>query len=227
MLLPHFSKSCASCLKEPPFPDGKPLTKEHVVPRMLGGILHCAFLCLSCNKQYGHTFERKTRADPAIRLAIYKLRSELPELYKKIERDQPQLSRASGESCPDLRGGVTLTPLISLKIAYEFAVLSFGDVMLADDNPALREIRRALIQGDAGSPVFNVEEMMAKERQPQAFHGIAFEGNDPYAVIQVRLFGYLAYRVHFPNLAIDHKPFGYTHDLRYGTERLDPRNALK
>lgn len=226
MLIPHFEERCISCLKAPPFPEGEGLTKEHVIPRALGGILHCEFLCRDCNKEYGHTFERKTRTDPAIRLAAYKLRNELPHLQRKIEKGQPQVLGPNGETRPDISKGVTLTPLISLKIAYEFAVLSFGGLMLANDNAALREIRRALIQGDEGAPVFNVEDKIARDRTPRPFHGIAFEGNNPHAVIQVRLFGYLAYRVHFPNLAIQKEPFGYTHDLQHATERIDPRDAL-
>ena len=226
MLIPHCDERCISCVRLPPFEDEPTLTKEHVIPRVLGGILHCRFLCKQCNKEYGHTFERKIRRDPAIRRAIYSLRRELPDLYQKIEGDQPKVIDAQGELLPDLSAGETLTSLVSLKIAYEFAVLSFGTPMLADDNPALREIRRALIEGDEGAPVYMVEEKFARDRTPRAFHGIAFEGNDPHAVIQVRLFGYLAYRVHFPNLAIQKAPFGYTHTLKDAQERLDPRDAL-
>lgn len=226
MLIPRFEERCISCLRTPPFPEGEGFTKEHVIPRALGGILHCEFLCRRCNKEYGHTFERRTRRDPAIRSAIHALRKELPHLYCKIERGQPQIQDPNGFMLPDLKGGEALTPLISLKIAYEFAALSFGSTMLVHDNPALREIRRALLQGDAGSPVFNVQEMIARDRTPRPFHGIALEENKPYSVIQVRLFGYLAYRVHFPNLALQREPFGYTHDLQHATESLDPRDAL-
>jgi hypothetical protein len=118
---------------------------------------------------------------------------------------------------PDLSQGEALTPLVSLKIAYEFAVLSFGAVMLGD-NPALNEVRRALLEGDAASPVFNVEPKITRDRKAEPFHGIAFEGNKPHAVIQVRLFGLLAYRVNLPNLGIHHKAFGYRLDLDTGEE---------
>jgi hypothetical protein len=39
----------------------------------------------------------------------------------------------------------------------------------------------------------SVERLEAKEYAP--FHGVCFEGNDPYTKIQVRLFGKLSYRV--------------------------------
>lgn len=224
MLIPRFEERCISCLRAPPFEDGQGFTCEHVIPRALGGILRCEFLCGKCNAEYGHTFERKTRRDPAIRRAIWGLRNELPHLFRKIEKGQPKIRDANGNDLPDLSKGETLTPLVSLKIAYEFACLSFGSPMLANDNPALREIRRTLIQGDIDAPVFRVQEMIAKDRTPRPFHGIAFEGNDPHAVIQVRLFGYLAYRVHFPNLAIQKEPFGYTHALDHGQEWVNPRD---
>ncbi|MCC6789189.1 MAG: hypothetical protein IT547_15260 [Hyphomonadaceae bacterium] len=224
MLIPHFEERCVSCLRTPPFQGRTGLAKEHVIPRALGGILHCEFLCPKCNAQYGHTFERKTRRDPAIRRAIWGLRNELPHLYRKIEKGQPKIIGINGDESPDLSKAETLTPLISLKIAYEFECLSFGRSMLANDNPALREIRRTLIQGDTSAPVFRVQEMIAKDRTPRPFHGIAFEGNDPHAVIQVRLFGYLAYRVHFPNLAIEKEPFGYTHTLDDAKEWVSPKD---
>lgn len=226
MLVPRFEDRCISCLRVPPFDRGRGLTKEHIIPRALGGILHCEFLCPRCNGEYGHTFERKTRRDPAIRRAIHSLRNELPHLHRKIEKGQPKIVTAEGDVLPDLSKGETLTPLVCLKVAYQFAVLSFGRPMLADDNPALREIRRALIEGDKEAPVFRVLEAIAKDRTPRPFHGIAFEGNDPHAVIQVRLFGYLAYRVHFPNLAIQKAPFGYTHTLDDAKEWVSPRDQF-
>jgi hypothetical protein len=221
VLVPHFEDRCVSCLRSPPFEGGQGLTKEHVIPRALGGILHCEFLCQKCNKEYGHTFERKTRRDPAIRVAVHALRKKLPQLHRRIEKGQPQRQGANGEVFPDISKGETLTPLIGLKVAYQFAVLSFGSPMLANDNPALREIRRALIEGDREAPVFSVQDMITKDRAPHPFHGIAFEGNDPHAVIQVRLFGSLAYRVHFPNLALQREPFRYTHTLDDAKEWVD------
>jgi hypothetical protein len=119
---------------------------------------------------------------------------------------------------PDLSNGKFLDPLVSLKITYEFAALSFGQPLFAN-NPALNEIRRTLYKQDSNSKIFTVEPLMAEEYAP--FHGIAFEGNDPHAKFQIRLFGRLAYRIRLPNLSFNHKPFAYTHDLVKGTERLD------
>ncbi len=129
------------------------------------------------------------------------------------------ISQPTFEIGPDFTSGETLTPLVALKTAYEFSVLSFGAAML-EDKPPLNDIRRTLLEGDASSPCFNVEAMITQDRTYEPFHGIAFEGNKPHAVIQVRLFGSLAYRVHFTALAIDFRPFGYCHDLNTGEEAM-------
>jgi hypothetical protein len=298
----RIAECCVACLKAPPFADGEGFTEEHILPRALGGILTWPALCKPCNDRFGHTFEKRLKTDPAIRLAIHKLKHALPHLFSAIETGQSYVLESGGhklpgvfrdgEVCalsrvvdgdlwasaedaesavrkklskaglspeqitdawaryqdgpestpidlggglsaashptyvlgPDLSKGATLAPLAALKIAYEFAVLSFGSVML-DDNPALNEIRRALLNGDEASPVFNVAPKITTNRRAEPFHGIAFEGNNPHAVIQVRLFGLLAYQVNFPNLRIDAKPFGYRHDLDTGEETSAFRDA--
>jgi hypothetical protein len=56
-----------------------------------------------------------------------------------------------------------------------------------------------------------VERLTSNQYEP--FHGVCFEGNDPYAKVQIRLFGWLAFRVHFLHLAIGGERFVYTHRL--------------
>ena len=51
----------------------------------------------------------------------------------------------------------------------------------------------------------------ASEYKP--FHGICFEGNDPYTRVLIRLFGWLAFRVHFRRLAVSGPRFVYTQSL--------------
>lgn len=64
------------------------LSNEHVIPQSLGGILCSNFLCESCNDNFGHKIESKAKADPAIRLAISNLQTELPDLYAAMEEGQ-------------------------------------------------------------------------------------------------------------------------------------------
>ena len=52
-------------------------------------------------------------------------------------------------------------------------------------------------------------------------HGICFEGNNPYAKVQIKLFGWLAFRVHFLHLSVGRPRFAYTHKLDTDEERVD------
>ena len=61
------------------------------------------------------------------------------------------------------------------------------------------------------SETFRVERFPLKKYEP--FHGICFEGNSPYAKVQIRLFGGLAFRVHFLHLVVSGRRFTYTHKL--------------
>lgn len=82
------------------------------------------------------------------------------------------------------------------------------------DAPQLTEVRKALEAQDGSSTAFVVQRLMASKES--AFHGLAFEGNDPHGRFQVRLLGKWAYRVHFPRLAVEHPSIAYTHDLKTG-----------
>lgn len=103
-------------------------------------------------------------------------------------------------------------PAIAIaKMAYAFAAMLVGDA-ICKDLPPLRELRRALKEGDNESPAFKLERLTAKEAA--AFHGVSFEGNKPYSIFRIQLFGKAAYRVHFPNIALQVEPQVYTHDLQ-------------
>lgn len=103
-----------------------------------------------------------------------------------------------------------MSPLVPLKIAYEFAALILG-VAVLQPAPGLDRIREALQEQDEAFAKAVLAERRARE--PAAFHGIAFMGNEPTAVIQVRLFGLLAYNVTLPATAIDFGKVVYTHRL--------------
>jgi|GEM_PF-3081934 len=103
-----------------------------------------------------------------------------------------------------------LSPLVPLKIAFEFAALVVGAAIYGQDN-GLEEIRRALSEQDERFAKSVVNTSLA--RKPAPFHGIAFRGNTPEAQFQVRLFGYLAYTVRFPRIQIDQECVAYTHKL--------------
>lgn len=107
----------------------------------------------------------------------------------------------------------SLSPLVPLKIAFEFAALLVGGLIYDDAFGSLRDVLRKQDRNLA-------DEMVTHNRasKPDAFHGIAFEGNHEVAQFQVRFFGLLAYTVRFPKIAIDHPPAVYTHRLDTGDD---------
>lgn len=116
---------------------------------------------------------------------------------------------------PDLSKSVFLTQLVPLKIAYEFLACHLG-AAICDEHPPLTEIRQVLREGAENHPCYSVDLLNASEYK--LLHGLVFEGNDPYAKFQIRLFGYLAFRVHLHHLAIAGPRFVYTDMLDLGEE---------
>jgi hypothetical protein len=112
---------------------------------------------------------------------------------------------------PDLSGN-SVEELVLVKTAFEFLALMAGTAIYSDTSQ-LSEIR-GVLKGSGETSAFSVERLLSPNYAP--FHGLCFEGNDPHARIQVRLFGRLAFRVHFHRLALDGPKIVYTHDLRTG-----------
>jgi hypothetical protein len=106
-----------------------------------------------------------------------------------------------------------LSPLVPLKIAYEFAALLVGGSIY---DSAFEHLRGVLIEQDGNIAASLVTYRWADK--PDAFHGIAFEGNRETAQFQVRLFGLLAYTVRFPKIGITHPSIVYTHRLDSGED---------
>jgi hypothetical protein len=106
--------------------------------------------------------------------------------------------------------GPLLDPLVPAKVAFEFLACHLGSAVYEDD-PPLVEARRTFKEGTLDSSWISVERLEAPKAQP--FHGVAFEGNSPWAKVQLRLFGKLAFRIHFRRLAVHGPRAQYTHDL--------------
>jgi hypothetical protein len=111
--------------------------------------------------------------------------------------------------------GPPIDPIVPVKTAFEFLALHLG-TRIYEDRPPLAEIRRVLNGGHLDPKWISVERLHAPKAQP--FHGIAFEGNSPHARVQIRLFGKLAFRVHFLRLSVGGPRFQYTHELDTGNE---------
>lgn len=111
--------------------------------------------------------------------------------------------------------GPMLDPIVPIKTAYEFLALHVGGAIY-QQTPPLMAIRRALSDGVLDSREIEVERLHAPEAKP--FHGLVFEGNSPGAQVQFRLFGKLAFRVHFRRLSVAGARGMYTHELATGHE---------
>jgi HNH endonuclease len=115
---------------------------------------------------------------------------------------------------PDLSNCELVNPLIPLKIAFEFLALHLGETIYEDF--AFMEIRAAMLDRNTSAACFKIERLQARRYEP--FHGICHEGNSPYTIVQIRLFGKLAFRVHFLRVAANGPRLVYTHNLGTGEE---------
>ena len=111
-----------------------------------------------------------------------------------------------------------IDPLLPAKIAFEFLALCAGDAMCSN-YPPLPGLREVLATGTRWDDnILRVERLQAANARP--FHGICNEENPAYSQVQVRLFGCLAYRVHFPRLRVGGTRYAYTQTLDTGQEDL-------
>ena len=118
----------------------------------------------------------------------------------------------------DLSQSKCMNPLLPAKVAYEFLALCAGEAICSADWP-LPELRRIFATGIVGDDIIlRVERFQVGD--PRPFHGICNEENPEYSQVQVRLFGRLAYGVHFPRLYIGGPRYAYTHCLETRDEDL-------
>jgi HNH endonuclease len=113
--------------------------------------------------------------------------------------------------------GPDLNLIAPLKTAYEFLALHLRTAIYKA-SPSVDAAREALLGDVLDSKFLFVERLHAPE--PKPFHGIVFEGNTPYAKVVIRLFGKLAFRVHFLHLAVSGPRCIYMHKLDTGEESL-------
>lgn len=117
----------------------------------------------------------------------------------------------------DLSRAVVMNDLVPAKIAFEFLACHIG-AAIYDEAESLSEIRRALQEMDSTTKAIKVDRLSSNKYEP--FHGIYFEGNNPHAIVQMRLFGWLAFRVHFLRIAVGGPQLIYTHRLDSDVEQV-------
>jgi len=118
----------------------------------------------------------------------------------------------------DLNKSQLMDLLMPAKIAFEFMVLHMG-VDIYKNIPRLSELREIFLNPEHLHQAVQVERLSSNKYEP--FHGLCFEGNDPYVKVQIRLFGWLAFRVHFLYLSVSGPRIVYTHELETGKEFID------
>ena len=145
------------------------------------------------------------RFDAAPENARVELTPSIAAVKWSVEKLEPSLD------------GPLLNPAVPAKTAYEFLALHLEGAIY-DRSPCLDAIRAALATGRIDERYIQVDRLHAPEAKP--FHGIVFEGNSPYAKVQVRLFGKLAFRVHFKFLSVGGSRGSYIHDLETNEEDI-------
>lgn len=118
----------------------------------------------------------------------------------------------------DLSNTKLMNPLIPAKTAFEFLACHVGTAIYSNEFQ-LNEVRQALLNPTLETDAIQVERLSSNKYEP--FHGVCFEGNAPHAKVQVRLFGWLAFRIHFLRWSVSGPRFIYTHRLDTGEERID------
>jgi len=139
--------------------------------------------------------------------------NEINEIHTGLEVSKWDLEKIE----LNFNGTSLMNPLMPLKIAYEFIACHLGASICASE-PQLEEIRNALLTQNAYNECFQVDRLNAKEYKP--FHGVVLERNKQYAQVQIRLFGWLAFRVHFKRLKVHAPRCAYTHFLDTNIEDL-------
>jgi hypothetical protein len=104
-----------------------------------------------------------------------------------------------------------------LKVAFEYLAMHVGSEIFSS---VLDPIRSALLKNDASLSPHRVE--WKRGAKLEAFHGLVIERAPSYIVVQIRLFGELVYRVHFPGLTAgeNFRRCKYTHDLKRRCEHF-------
>lgn len=85
-----------------------------------------------------------------------------------------------------------------LKMAYEFLACHLDSTIY---DTRLDPLRAAIVDPPGPPGTYRVERGAGTEYRP--LHGLALEAAKPNVIIQIRLFGWLPFRVHFPRLAWD------------------------
>ena len=112
-----------------------------------------------------------------------------------------------------------MDPVVPAKIAFEFLALHYGG-SIYENRPQFESIRYQLLAGKLSEGDVHVERLEAKNTR--LFHRLLFDGNNPGARFQIKLFGGLDYFVSFPCIPVRPPCYWYDHDLMSNNETIGP-----
>ena len=112
-------------------------------------------------------------------------------------------------------GKRTINDQVLIKIAYEFIALNLGRNIY---EPAFDVHRGVLLANSISTDAYRIDYLRGPRYLP--FHGVGLEQVSPYVIVQIRLFGLLAFRVHFLRISIKGPRYYYTHDIENGQESI-------
>lgn len=153
-------------------------------------------------------------SDDAIRASLSRFDAAPDDVMVPITDGLSTINRSIGKLNPRLNGPFLSNAAI-LKVGFEFLACILGRGIYAS-NPALEELRRVLRQPDFNPAHVSVEHLHSERYA--ATHWLAFEGNRPHSTLQVRLFGWLVYRIHLCGVMIKAPRVCYAHHLDKGEE---------
>lgn len=174
-------------------------------------------------KSISKILQRSGYGEESIRGALMKYDRAEEGKRVKLAPDLEIVHRSIQKIEPDMSKWRLMDKVVPVKVAFEFLAAHVG-MNIYDDSWQLREVRKILLTRVLRTDIVQVERLSSNEYGP--FHGICLEANNPYAKVQVRFFGWLAFRVHFLHLRIGGPRFAYTQRLDTGEEFLTQLNKV-
>lgn len=112
-------------------------------------------------------------------------------------------------------GKRTINDLALVNIAFEFIALNLSRNIY---EPAFDVYRSILLANSISTDAYRIDYLTAPQYLP--FHGVGLEQVSPYVIVQIRLFGLLAFRVHILRISIKGPRYYYTHDIENREESI-------
>jgi hypothetical protein len=157
---------------------------------------------------------QKHEPDTDIQAAVARFDATPDDTVVHLGGDWHAIKRTHDTPRPAL-GAPLVEDALLLKVAYEFLACHVGATIY---EPSLQPFRQAIIHGTPGGADYLVERVHGDGYAPM--HGLALEAAGPPIVVQLRLFGWLGFRVQFSCVGYRGPRCVYTLNLTTGKSAL-------